>query len=283
MPELQKMNLKQLRELARERNLPNRSKMRKAELVMALVATEGAPEAITPATPQSAEPRVDVPLDVNPIPSSLIEQTPAEDFGPNGDPGLPLPERYGRDMVVLMVQDPEHLYAWWELSGTGLNELNAAIGGGASVLIIDGPNGQEQREVDFTAGNYYFAVSPTSSYSVSLALRDRAGNLHILVRSQAVVTPASGASDRLDEEWMAVDETFTELLNRAQLGGDEHPDQLSSAERLRQQHTKSWSTTTVTPLFSGNIMGNRDEVNAPSSLSLSSNALYSGELTKKRP
>ena len=280
MAELATMNLKQLRELARDLAIPNRSKMRKADLIAALVAAQEETAEVVVSAPVEQAPAIE--FDAAPAPSSHIEEATAQEFGPNGDPGLPLPERYGRDMVVLMVQDPEHLYVW-ELSGNGLAELSASMGGGASVLLINGPNGQEQREIDFAAGNYYLAVSPTASYSVSLALRDAAGQLHVLVSSHTVTTPAIGASTRVDEEWMAVDETFTELLNRANLAEGEHPDQLSSAERLRQQHEKTWSTTTVQPWFSGDIMGERGELAAPSSLSLSSTSLSSGALAKQRP
>ena len=274
MADIATMNLPQLRALARDLGIPNRSKMRKGELLTALIEAQSAvlPSSLSkcPATPL-----IEAAAESSAAPSSHIESAAPQDFGPNGDPGLPLPEHYGRDMVMLMVQDPEHLYVWWELSGNGLAQLNASIGGGASALVIDGPNGREQRDVDFAAGNYYLTVSPTSSYSVSLALRDSTGALHILVSSRAVATPAIAASDRRDEEWMAVDETFSELLSRANLSEGEHIDQLSSAERLRQQSTKSWSQAPVPTWFSGDIMG------APSSTAFSSTLLSGTQLGPK--
>lgn len=276
MPNLEQMNLKELRALASSLEIPNRSKLRKAELVLALLAAQ---QPTSRSTASRGASKTDAQQAMSEAhgqalgssSSSTADQPKSPSYGPNGDPGLPLPDSYGRDLVVLMVQDPQHIYAWWELTGSGLNRLRAELGGNPDmVLILYGPQGSEQREVDFAAGNYYLSVAPEGSYTVALALRDSEGKLHLLAESQTVTTPPMGASSRIDEEWMAVDETFSELLTRAQLGDSEG--HLSSAERLRQQHTRAWSQTPVHPWFSGHLLA------PPSSLAMSSTTLSSHTL-----
>lgn len=268
MSDLEKMNLKQLRERARALEIPNRSKLRKAELILALLAAK------RPTTgPERSKSRAPLPTSGQHQGSSSSSSTAggatsAPSMGPDGDPGLPIPESYGRDVVVLMVQDPHHLYAWWELSGGITERLMQQLDGSATaVLVLTGPGGIEQREIDLAAGNYYLSVGPNETYQVSLALRDGSGRLHLLAESQSVRTPPASTSDALDEEWMAVDETFAELMARAEAGGE----QLSSAERLRAQ--RLWHNSPVHPWFSGHLGSS-----ALSSAALSSSALSSAQL-----
>lgn len=271
MANLEAMNLKDLRALASTLDIPNRSKLRKAELVLALLAAQrpqrrdAAPAPVRHEAPESVQGQ-------GSSASSMPAQAPAAAHGPHGDPGLPLPDSYGRDCVVLMVQDPQHIYAWWELTGPALAQARAEAGPDAAmVLLLRGSHGEEQREVDFAAGNYYFSVAPESTYAVALALRDASGRLIILAQSAAVQTPPMGVSDCVDEEWMAVDETFSELVRRAQIGDGS----LSSAERLRAMGERTWSQTPVAPWFSGHLMA------PPSSLALSSTALSSAHLSRR--
>ncbi|GDY14906.1 hypothetical protein LBMAG53_37840 [Planctomycetota bacterium] len=151
--------------------------------------------------------------------SSNIQRVPVASDGPN--PGLPIPPRYGRDRLVLMVQDPGHLFAYWEVTPSTLDRVRSDISEpGQPVLVILGPTGEEQREVDLLGGNYYLAVASTATYEARLALRDRHGRLHTLAGSNLVSTPAAGPSWRTDEDWMVVDERFHELVARAGLPGE---------------------------------------------------------------
>ena len=61
MAELATMNLKQLRELARDLAIPNRSKMRKADLIAALVAaqSQASSEVTVSAPPRRPRHRID--------------------------------------------------------------------------------------------------------------------------------------------------------------------------------------------------------------------------------
>ncbi len=166
---------------------------------------------------------------------------PAPIVGPN--PGLPIPEHYNQDRLVLMVQDPHHVFAYWEL----LPETIARIGRQAQntstpVLAIHVGGNTEFREVDLRGGNYYLAVLPDQDYEAELALRDRHGKLHTLARSNRVHTPAPTISSRVDEQWMGVDEGFHELLELAGLPGHlQGASGAGSAARLADQRLVAWS------------------------------------------
>ena len=232
--DLAKMTVSELRSLAAKRRLPGRSRMRKAELVTALAELE--PRSPAPmATPPTARPNVSSGMAAAPA--------PAPQDGP--DPGLPIPEQYGHDRLVLMPQDPHHLFAYWELAGTALNAAREQLGeAGSLVLLIRSGDGVEQREVDLVGGNYYLTVAPGGSYQGELALRGSDGRLIPVIASATVQTPLAGPSDRIDEEWMAVDETFDELLVAAGLPGGSGSSASMAEQRLR---ARLWSESAAGP------------------------------------
>lgn len=202
--------------------------------------------------------------------SSVARIAPKPTPSKDPDPGLPVPDHYGHDRLVLLVQDPHHLFAYWELTPTTLRRIRTAAGGaGTPVLAISTDGKTEFREVDLRGGNYYLAVAPDRDYTAELALRDPQGRLHVLARSNKVATPAPGVSARVDEQWMGVDETFHELLELAGLPG--RPGGTSSgagsAARLADQRLAAWNWQ-------------KSGVSSLSSASLSSSTLSSGARLK---
>jgi hypothetical protein len=259
MNDLETLNLTELKQLARDMDIPNRSKLRKAELILALLKARQPELSAAKAGGEGPVARAEAPFDGETLGSSAssqVDEAPAEkpEWGPTGDPGLPIPDQYGVDKVSLLVQDPTHLYAWWEFTGSGLAAARAALGeDGTPVLVVYGPNGPEQREIDLAGCSYWLTVTPQTDYRVDIALRDRNGNLQVLASSSPVSTPSAGISENLDEEWMAVDVTFQELVERAGL----EDGQFSSVDRFRSTElmTRLWTETKVTPMFSGSIFG----------------------------
>ncbi len=265
--DLTRMSIAQLRDLAAQRGLPNLDRLSREDLILRLTAATGDP---------SRQMRAPAPSG-----SSTIENRPqaAPTNGP--DPGLPIPDRYGRDRLVLMVQDPFHVFAYWEITDQTWATANAAAGGnGTPVLVLRTTNGVEQREVDLRGGNYYLSVAPNASYEAQLALRDAHGRLHILAQSNRVQTPAPGVSTRQDQAWMSVDETFTELLAMAGLPGQGGSSVGRLAGAAADQRIIAWTVHEVDhrSMFSGLLAG-EGSVNL-SSFSLSSTALYSGALQR---
>ena len=139
---------------------------------------------------------------------------------PGPDAGMPIPDHYGHDRVVLLVQDPHHIFAYWEFSGDRLATVRADAGAdAAAVLVLLENDGQEQREIDLAGGKYFLSVAPGRTYRVQVALRTRSGQVVPLATSNAVTTPAAAPSAVRDETWMAVDETFEDLIGRSGLPG----------------------------------------------------------------
>lgn len=273
--DLKKLTLIQLRDLAAAHAVPGAAKMKKDDLVAKLAAKLARP---APAGAISGG-RVAVPSSLATGSSHSAPVAPAR-TGP--EPGLPIPDRYGRERLVLMVQDPWHIFAYWEISPEGLARVAAAAGEGwAAVLLVQTRHGVESREVDLTGGNYYLAVAPGTTIRAELALRDSQGRLHPLASSNEITTPAAGPSDRQDETWMAVDETFSELLDRAGLPGSSGSsvERLSSAALARR--TVLWNLVKVDSrsMFSGTLPA--AVPGGLSSGSLSSTSLSSRDLQRR--
>ncbi len=247
-----RMTVKELRQLAQEQGITKISALRKAELIAVLRSSIGPREPLALATSAPADD----------LPSSSVGSTAAAaPIHPHGDPGLPIPPHYGDDRLVMLVQDPQHLFAYWEISDACLARARAYLGhDGTPVLVLHAHGGVEQREVDLRGGNYYITVAPGQRYHAELALRGPDGTLAMLIKSNPVETPRLGPSDRYDEEWMSIDETFNELLVRAGLA-----DQPSSAALLRDRHMTNhlWQRVGAVNPWSGTL---------PSSSALSSRA-----------
>lgn len=243
--DLKKLTLTQLRDLATAHTVPGAAKLKKDELIAKLAAKLSVPApagALRAPGPPAGSSSASKPV------------APAPRTGP--EPGLPIPNRYGRDRLVLMIQDPWHVFAYWEVAPESLARAAAAAGQEwAAVLLMHTPHGVESREVDLNGGNYYLAVAPGTTLRAELALRDREGRLQVLASSNELTTPAAGPSERQDETWMAVDETFSELLDRAGLPGSSP----SSVERLSSaavaRRTVLWNLVKVDnrSLFSGTL------------------------------
>ncbi len=168
--------------------------------------------------------------------------TPHNPQAHGANPGLPIPDHYGRDRLVLMVQDPLHIFAYWELQADTVARAINDTHGGDPVLVIHTSGNTETRSVDLRGGNYYLSVSANQDYEAELALRSTNGALHVLVRSNKVRTPAPSISQRVDEQWMGIQNTegsFDELLELAGLPGQVAG--ANSISRLRDQRSATWN------------------------------------------
>lgn len=245
--DLQRSTVKQLREIAGHLGIRGRSKLRKQDLIRAIDLARGEkPPASGQATPAEA-----IPSSASSAPPETARPSP----GPNGEPGLPVPDRYGEDRLVLLVQDPHHLFAYWEISDQRVGEARARLQeNGTPVLILHTTGGTEQRIIDLRGGNYYITVAPGACYHAELALRAQDGALALLAKSNPVETPSNGPSENLDEQWMSVDETFSELLLRA--GLNEQPSS-ASAQRDRAMVHRLWQRVGAVNPSSGQLVSSR--------------------------
>ncbi len=225
------LTVKDLRALAAARGIAGAARLHKAELITALAHQAGPilPEA--PNTTSSAGS------------ASVHVASAAPTFVVSHD--LPIPPDYGHDRLVLMVQDPHHLFAYWEITPETIDRVLRESGSGTPVLVIEGISGTEQREVDLRGGNYYLTVAPRGTYRAGLALRGSDGRLHLFASSNQVATPPADVSERTDEQWLGVEETFHELLARSGLPGSDGTTAPSSAALAGDQRVGAWAWKTV--------------------------------------
>lgn len=130
-----------------------------------------------------------------------------------------IPDHYGRTELVLMVMDPLHLFAYWEVTPESLREAQDALGAemdGAravvrfydiSLIHFDGTNAHHTFDIDIglEARGWYVPVwTADKSYCADLGFVARTGRFHAIVRSNVIQTPRAGVSGNTDERWMRV-------------------------------------------------------------------------------
>ena len=224
--ELVRMTVKDLRALAERHGVAGTSRLRKDQVIGALLPYAHSLSKASPTLTTDPKPRGS-----STTATAIAAAAPAPAVGSN--PGLAIPESYGLNRLVLLAQDPLHIFAYWEISPLAYAKAATEAGPGATaVLLLHTASGAEQREVDLHGGNYYLAVAPGGTYRAELALRARDGRLITLARSNFVQTPAASPSNRTDTTWMEVDETFHELLALAGLPGQD----TSSLSRLQARN-----------------------------------------------
>lgn len=138
------------------------------------------------------------------------------------DRGMPVPDNYGLDRLVVQVRDPQWLFCYWELHGPKLIELRAQRGQSyldacAWVLRLYRINEgcAVDMEIEPAIGNWYINVGRTGKYQLELGLLSPEGEWVSLLVSQIVETPAQGPSEVVDEEWRMRPEDEEALLRPA--------------------------------------------------------------------
>lgn len=146
-------------------------------------------------------------------------------------PGPPLPETYGKDVLILLPRDPHWMFTYWEITEslwqTCVQRWGARVVEQAQVLLrvhdvtgIDFPNSPSHRWFDIpitpAANNWYIQVDQSGrSYCIELGLKTTDGRFLLLLRSNVIHLPLGRVSDIVDEQWMSIDqETFEKLLER---------------------------------------------------------------------
>jgi hypothetical protein len=132
-----------------------------------------------------------------------------------------------KDRLVAMVRDSFWLHAYWELTRTGVERAEAAMGrewhGARPVLRVfevSGGGGSTTtaerlwRTIEIHGGvnNWYIdVVDPPKSYRLDIGYLSAEGKFFVLCRSNVVSTPVPGTSDAIDGNWAAVAEDFEKV------------------------------------------------------------------------
>ena len=153
------------------------------------------PERVSGETAQGHEPApMAVPEAVAPPAAPFI------DWGP------PPPERYGEDVLTLLVQGPRSLYAFWEVSPATL----ARVGDDARLELHLVGGGEDHRLAGSVGdyGDWWVPARPANAYAVEL----RAPAGEVLLRSGAVETPREAAGSAAPARWVPRDRRRAGLI-----------------------------------------------------------------------
>lgn len=140
---------------------------------------------------------------------------------------MELPRSYGQDRLVLMARDPFWLYAYWELAAAK-ESFQASRGRRAwhlsrpvlrvydviGVGAFNGGNANSYVDIPLSAeaDNWHIEVgNPDRTYCVDLGRLMPDGEFVFLLRSNIVTTPRATLSDRLDEEWMWIEDIYRSI------------------------------------------------------------------------
>lgn len=163
------------------------------------------------------------------FPAPAIEETPKL------NPEMPeIPWHYGVDRLVLMVRDPNWIFAYWEITATKQGEFSRQYGPNAwnssrpvlrvydvtGVEYFNGTNANDFMDIsinDFADSWHVEVGRPNSSFCVDLGRVFPDGRFVTLLRSNIVHTPSLSVSNLLDEEWMWIEGIY-KTITRLHMG-----------------------------------------------------------------
>ncbi|NLK00084.1 MAG: DUF4912 domain-containing protein [Clostridia bacterium] len=153
----------------------------------------------------------------------------------------PLLERYDKDQIVLMVRDPEWLYAYWEITATKQKQLSQQLGNlwqssspALRIYEVNQNNGHNNEiffdiKVNEGTRNWYIHVGkPNQSFFIDLGRLLSDGSFLPILRSNLVTTPSNSFSQEIDPQWPPVEAIWAMLREQDYL--DEFYGSLESAK-----------------------------------------------------
>lgn len=144
------------------------------------------------------------------------------------------PASYGENRLTALVRDPYWVYLYWEISEDLKMRLQEQYGSWTTstpfftVYNAADPANLVQLftiQIDDVANNWYLRVPENTCLLIDLVRIYPDGRVVTVLRSNTVTTPRAFMSDRIDEEWMLVDDKQKKLYRRIGIGnGPSSPD-----------------------------------------------------------
>ncbi|MEM6519523.1 MAG: DUF4912 domain-containing protein [Cyanobacteria bacterium P01_D01_bin.71] len=225
---LEEMTLRQLRKVASEYEVSRYSRMRKTELIDAIMAaqTRRTSSVPTPAAEIKGQTEVEASKFVpstEPIPAEVLASV---------DEGLPdLPSGYGESRIVLMPRDPQWAYAYWDIPNEHKEELRRQGGARLALRFYDvtdidmsyqAPHSLQQYECDEMAREWYLPI-PVSDrdYAIEIGYLCNDGRWLLLASSTPVHIPPVYPSDWIEDHFATVG--WDQNLRGGQIATLTHP------------------------------------------------------------
>lgn len=208
-PPLEEMTLRQLRRVASEYGVSRYSRMRKSQLLAAVLEVQRTKFSISPSRSMEAQEVVE---------ASKFELGQEDRFDgtlADVDEGLPdLPAGYGESRIVLMPRDPQWAYAYWDIPNEHKLELRREGGQQLVLRIYDvtdinleyqSPHSIQEYPCDELAREWYLPV-PVSDrdYVIAIGYRCADGRFLELARSLPVHVPPVYPSDWIEDVFISV-------------------------------------------------------------------------------
>lgn len=136
-----------------------------------------------------------------------------------------IPSHYDVTRLVLMPRDPLWIFAYWEMSGSAIENAKKSLGSDFNkstltirmydVTCIDfnglNANHSFDIEVSATTNNWYIHLwRDNVSYCADLGFRSPQGHFFQIARSNFITTPSAHIRDKYDEVWMQVRQDYKE-------------------------------------------------------------------------
>ncbi|MGD1808456.1 DUF4912 domain-containing protein, partial [Dapis sp. BLCC M126] len=239
-PPLEEMTLRQLRKVASELGISRYSRMRKAQLLAAVMEAQGINHVSS--APLST---LEVQEEVEAKKFELGQENNIDDFLSSIDEGLTdLPNGYGKSRIVFMPRDPEWAYAYWDISNELKEELRRQGGQQLALRIYDvtdinldyqSPHSIQEYPCDELAREWYIPIPVSDrNYTVEIGYRCVDGRWLVLARSERVHIPPVYPSDWIDDQFITVSwdedlrgKTFMELVPASrQITFHDNPDEI---------------------------------------------------------
>lgn len=244
----EKMTVKQLREIARNKGVKNLSKLTKPELIKALKASDLRSEsAIKGHDKKQIDTLTSTTSSGGVSSGSFIEKKQTyrivkEDY--------PIPETYNIDTLVLLPVDPSIQYCYWQIStNTRLQYKDYLIKSfyryKLKVFIKDQDGTREIQEVEVgDYGNYYFHhYLPGRLAWAEIGFMSDEGIFIPIMTSKRIIIPKDTLSTITDETFMTVQENYMEILRLSGIDSDAHPGSIEFHKALLKQLLKNISSS----------------------------------------
>ncbi len=217
-PPLEEMTLRQLRKVASEYNISRYSRMRKAQLLIAIK------QAIQLETPQMIETEPKVKVESTIQEAQKVEASKFEVGQENNIERsraeinyelAELSEDYQRNRIVLLPRDPQWAYAYWNVSQKSKETLKAQGGEQLALRIYDvsdidlnyqSPHSVQEYVCDDVTQEWYIPIPLSDrNYVVDIGYRSIDGRWLVLARSAEIHIPALYPSDWIEDIFATVD------------------------------------------------------------------------------
>ncbi|MFH1740025.1 MAG: DUF4912 domain-containing protein, partial [bacterium] len=233
---LEKMTKAELYKHAQQHAIQGRSKMSKTELLEALAAMteKGQPNSRSNAVQREKEQKrvkKSAPAEVRSDASSAMISPPPHPTAPQyltpapvevyqGEEGPALPEQLPTTVLEAMPRDPHWMYLYWDICQEDKDRIRSQYGEwiferSVPILRIHDVETETWRDMPvlLDARNWYLPVIPDRPYQFELGVVISEHGFVVLASSREIRTPAAEPSFQSEEQWLAVEELYRDLID----------------------------------------------------------------------